>query len=214
MYRNLADPAYEPTDDDLRELSRTAFAHLAQARRDADARLRDQIAVRRAEALSRLREPPARGELPGLRVVAGPPGAGKASIPASSECVFSELDELSVLERARTLGRFIHVSFISTGDPRICAARVTKRVMHGGPSVPIERILSGYVNSMANLSGAILLADWVDVFDNSVDGRKPRHCARIDLSKLRIIDGPVPDWLVDAMTEAERHLALLDAQHA
>jgi len=56
MARNLADPAYEPSDDELRELARKAFEHVPQARRDANARLRAEIAKMRAEVLKRLRE--------------------------------------------------------------------------------------------------------------------------------------------------------------
>lgn len=56
MRRNLADPAYEPSDDELRELSKKAFEHVPQSRRETHARLRADIARMRAEVLKRLRE--------------------------------------------------------------------------------------------------------------------------------------------------------------
>lgn len=57
VHGNLADPDYEPTDEELEELSRSAFAHLSSARREADEKLKAEIARLTAEALARLREP-------------------------------------------------------------------------------------------------------------------------------------------------------------
>jgi hypothetical protein len=54
--KNLSDPEYEPSDEELRDLSRAAFAHLASARRESEAKLLDEIARLRAEALRRLHE--------------------------------------------------------------------------------------------------------------------------------------------------------------
>lgn len=48
---NLADPAFEPTDEQLVELSRGAFAHVAERRRAALARVHADVAKRREEAL-------------------------------------------------------------------------------------------------------------------------------------------------------------------
>ena len=53
---DLTNPDFEPTDEDLRELSRAAFAHLPQARKESDERLRAEIARLRAAVLARLRE--------------------------------------------------------------------------------------------------------------------------------------------------------------
>jgi hypothetical protein len=51
---NLADPACEPTDDQLTELSRRAFAGVAAAHQAALARLRTEIAAAREHALRAL----------------------------------------------------------------------------------------------------------------------------------------------------------------
>lgn len=64
VHGNLADPDYEPTDEELEELTRSAFAHLAEARREADEKLKAEIARLRAEALARLREPLSDSSLP------------------------------------------------------------------------------------------------------------------------------------------------------
>jgi hypothetical protein len=66
---NLADPSFEPTDEPLQELSRRAFAGLAEASARTLARLRVQIAAAREEALRELEQ---RGEPSAPHREAGP----------------------------------------------------------------------------------------------------------------------------------------------
>jgi hypothetical protein len=54
--RNLADPAFEPTDADLMELSREAFAGVREARDRTLEELRAKIATLRAQVLRDLDE--------------------------------------------------------------------------------------------------------------------------------------------------------------
>jgi len=49
MAHNLADPAYEPTDEELQELLHQAFSHLGQARRESNARIHSEIERLREE---------------------------------------------------------------------------------------------------------------------------------------------------------------------
>jgi hypothetical protein len=51
MARNLADPSYEPSDEELQELSRAAFADVPARRKAALERLRAEIRTLRAAAL-------------------------------------------------------------------------------------------------------------------------------------------------------------------
>lgn len=53
---NFADPEFEPSDDELRELSREAFADVASLRAESNERLRARIAVLRGESFARLSE--------------------------------------------------------------------------------------------------------------------------------------------------------------
>jgi hypothetical protein len=53
--RLLADPAFEPTDEDLIGLSKRAFAHVQAERDESLRRIRDEIAAARKVALERLR---------------------------------------------------------------------------------------------------------------------------------------------------------------
>ena len=49
---NLADPAYEPTDEDLARLMREAFAGLADAREESLRAMRARIAVLQKAAIA------------------------------------------------------------------------------------------------------------------------------------------------------------------
>ncbi len=118
------------------------------------------------------------------------------------ETVFSTAEKVDFVERARALDYFIRLFFISTSDPRINAARVADRVMGGGHTVPIDKILSRYERSMANLWPAIHLADRTYVYDNSVDNVDARLCVRFVDGATRKIYGDLPTWIADVVDGA------------
>lgn len=126
------------------------------------------------------------------------------------ETVFSTQGKLDFLRRAKDAGYFVRVFFVGTSDPRINAARVAGRVMEGGHSVPIEKIVSRYVRSMANLSAATRVADRVYVYDNSVDGTEARLCARTQGGLLRKVYGALPRWVEEAVGPLERDAEFVD----
>jgi predicted ABC-type ATPase len=130
------------------------------------------------------------------------------------ETVFSAPDKLDFLARARQAGYFSRVFFVSTSDPRINAARVAGRVMQGGHSVPIEKIVARYSRSMANLRVAFELADRVYVYDNSPDGADAVLGARIQDAQLRKIYGPLPAWIADSIVDLPRHPDFVDLRAA
>jgi predicted ABC-type ATPase len=130
------------------------------------------------------------------------------------ETVFSTQAKVDFVGRAKASGYFVRVFFIGTSDPRINAARVTGRVMAGGHTVPIEKIVSRYERSMANLSAAIGLADRVYVYDNSVDDVEARLCVRTQEGALRKIYGDLPEWVATATRDLRRHAEFVDARAA
>ena len=181
---------------------------------------------------------------PALLVIAGPNGAGKTTVTTrlreerwsdggaarwtearreellaantgiAFETVLSSEGKIDFLARAKLSGYFIRVFFIGTSDPRINAARVAGRVMAGGHTVPIEKIVSRYVRSMANLASAISLADRIYLYDNSIDDVEARLCARTQDGQLRKIYGLLPLWVADAVASLARHPEFVDARAA
>lgn len=90
------------------------------------------------------------------------------------ESVFSAVDKLDFIQRAKEAGFFIRFFFIGTDSPEINASRVARRVLHGGHEVPIPKIISRYSKSIANASVALLIADRGYVYDNSITDHDPK----------------------------------------
>jgi len=126
------------------------------------------------------------------------------------ETVFSAPDKLDFLRRARQVGYFIRLFFVGTADPRINAARVADRVIRGGHSVPIEKIVRRYERSLGNLPAAISLAHRVYVFDNSEDGHDAELCARTQDGQLRKLYRQLPPWVVEALDGLVPHPEFAD----
>lgn len=130
------------------------------------------------------------------------------------ETVFSTATKVDFLSRAKAAGYFVRVFFIGTSDPRINAARVANRVMDGGHTVPIEKIVSRYARSLANLSPAIQLADRVYVYDNSVEDVEATLCLRTTEGAIRKVYSALPAWIVDATATFPNHPDLVDLRAA
>jgi predicted ABC-type ATPase len=125
------------------------------------------------------------------------------------ETVFSGADKLEFVRRCVDAGYFVRVFFVGTESPTINAARVAQRVMRGGHTVPIEKIVGRYARSLANLSLVIPLAHRLYVFDNSVDDVDAKLCARVVDGQLRKTYGALPAWVQDALTGVPRHAAFV-----
>lgn len=121
------------------------------------------------------------------------------------ETVFSAPDKVEFIHRARLAGYFVRLFFIGTSDPRINASRVADRVIRGGHTVPIEKIISRFERSVANLPLAIKIAHRVYLFDNSVDGIQARLCARTQDGQLRKVYGTFPEWVAAAIGQLSVH---------
>ena len=130
------------------------------------------------------------------------------------ETVFSTTEKVDFVQRAKRDGYFVRVFFIGTADPRINAARVAGRIMQGGHSVPIDKIVSRWGRSIANLPAAIRVADRVYVYDNSIDGVEPRLCVRTEDGKVRKIYGELPLWSSDVVESLPRHPQFEDLRAA
>jgi predicted ABC-type ATPase len=128
------------------------------------------------------------------------------------ETVFSAPDKIEFLERTKAAGYFLRVFFVSTSDPRINASRVMQRVMDGGHTVPLEKIVSRYDKSMINLAAAIEIADRVYLYDNSIENAEANLCARVSDGMIRKIYGELPFWVEKAITRLTKHPKFEDAR--
>ena len=118
------------------------------------------------------------------------------------ETVLSAPDKIDFIQRAKDAGYFVRVFFVGTRDPRINAARVAGRVMQGGHTVPIDKIVTRFAGSMANLARTIPIADRVYVYDNSIDDQDAILCARTREGAIRKVYAELPEWVSDAVSAA------------
>ncbi len=129
----------------------------------------------------------------------------QAHLGIAFETVFSTTEKLEFLNRAQAAGYFVRVFFVGTSDPRINAARVADRVIRGGHSVPIDKIVSRYERSMLNLSLAIRTVDRCYIYDNSKDGADAALCVRTADGLLRKVYRELPLWVSDAVDGVGKH---------
>lgn len=85
------------------------------------------------------------------------------------ETVFSDARRLNEIEKARSLGYYVIVIYVTTLSPTINIERIKHRVKNGGHGVPEDKVISRYHRSTNLLPEIILAADDVIVYDNSSD---------------------------------------------
>lgn len=110
------------------------------------------------------------------------------------ETVMSAPDKLDFIRRAKRAGYFVRIFFISTANPTINAARIARRVMKGGHDVPIPKIISRYIKSIANCAEIAPVVDRLYVYDNSLEDKKA-----VPLFRLR--NGAIGKQYVETVPE-------------
>lgn len=120
------------------------------------------------------------------------------------ETVFSAEDKIDFILRAKKSGFFIRIFFISTEHPSINASRITNRVMEGGHSVPIEKIITRYYKSILNCEAIADQVDRLYLYDNSIDGQMARPLFRLSNGVLgKMYVDVVPEWAIHILPETE-----------
>lgn len=110
------------------------------------------------------------------------------------ETVLSAEEKVDFIRKAKELGYFIRVFFVSTSSPKINAARIAGRYMAGGHTVPIDKIVSRYAKSIENCARIARIVDRMYIYDNSAENMPARLLFRIAdgrLHKLYIKELPI-----------------------
>ena len=118
------------------------------------------------------------------------------------ETVMSSPDKIDFIRRAKQAGYFVRIFFISTISPTINASRIARRVMKGGHDVPIAKIISRYVKSIANCAEIAPEVDRLYVYDNSREDEKALPLFRLRdgvLGKLYVQS--LPRWAENILPE-------------
>lgn len=111
------------------------------------------------------------------------------------ETVMSAPDKIDFIRRAKQAGYFVRIFFISTANPTINASRIARRVMKGGHDVPIPKIISRYIKSIANCAEIATEVDRLYVYDNSREDEKALLLFRLRDGQLgKMYVESVPQW--------------------
>ena len=120
------------------------------------------------------------------------------------ETVFSSEEKIEFVRKAIKAGYFIRIFFISTDNPTINSARIAKRVMEGGHDVPITKIISRYVKSIANCAEIACEVDRLYVYDNSIDDKEARPLFRLKDGKIgKIYASEIPRWALNILPKSK-----------
>jgi predicted ABC-type ATPase len=121
------------------------------------------------------------------------------------ESVLSAQDKIDFIRRAKEAGFFVRLFFVGTDDPAINAARIAKRVLEGGHSVPIAKIVERYSKSIANCAVSAKIVDRAYIYDNSVDDREPKLLFRSVSGQIHKTYNHPNNWsllIVSALSQA------------
>lgn len=111
------------------------------------------------------------------------------------ETVFSSEGKVEFVRKALKAGYFVRIFFISTSSPTINASRIAQRVIKGGHDVPITKIISRYIKSIANCAEVAEEVDRLYVYDNSIDGKEAQPLFRLKGGQIgKIYTNQIPEW--------------------
>ena len=116
------------------------------------------------------------------------------------ETVMSAPDKLDFIRRAKQAGYFVRIFFIGTDNPTINASRIARRVMKGGHDVPIPKIISRYIKSIANCAEIASEVDRLYVYDNSAENTKAIPLFRLREGQIgKIYVENIPEWATNIL---------------
>lgn len=119
------------------------------------------------------------------------------------ETVMSAPDKIDFIRRAKQAGYFIRIFFISTSNPTINASRIARRVMRGGHDVPIPKIISRYIKSIANCAEIAPLVDRLYVYDNSREDERAQPLFRLSNGILiKQYQPSLPEWAKNILPQS------------
>lgn len=120
------------------------------------------------------------------------------------ETVLSMPDKIDFIQRAKRAGFFVRLFFVGTDNPSINAKRVALRVMEGGHDVPISKIITRYIRSLANCPLAVRLADRAYIYDNSVENAPARLLFRTSEGNVIKQYSEINPWGCEILREIDQ----------
>jgi len=126
--------------------------------------------------------------------------------PFMFETVFSTVDKVQFLMKAKRAGFFIRFFFVGTEHPDINVRRVATRVAKGGHDVPEDRIRARYYRSINNAIAGLAIADRGYLYDNSIEDTPARLIFRTNDGHIeKVYADDIPEWTGQVMEALYAH---------
>ena len=107
----------------------------------------------------------------------------------------SGVTKLDFVKRAKAAGYHVIYIYVSTYSPTVHASRVAIRVMKGGHSIPLKKIISRYMESLLNSRALVKVADVSYIYDNSAHNTAPTLLMTFRNGQLdQQLVTPLPRW--------------------
>jgi predicted ABC-type ATPase len=113
------------------------------------------------------------------------------------EIVFSDPvgDKLAFLKDALANDYQVVLCFIGIANPQTSDQRVAMRVSQGGHDVPLEKLVTRFPRTLANLKTAIGVLPHVWIFDNDNLRHPFKRVAVFENGQATFLAKPLPVWL-------------------
>ena len=98
---------------------------------------------------------------------------------------------LKNIKKAKTLGYFIELHYVSVESVNIAKTRVAHRVSVGGHGIPEQDIERRYIETFENLNKILGACDRISFYDNTNEFER---FAVIEDGKLVVLVEDVPGW--------------------
>jgi predicted ABC-type ATPase len=128
------------------------------------------------------------------------------------ESILSSDAKVQELNRMKERGYETTLIYMCLDDPNLNLERVQHRIDNGGNVVPAQVVSRDYEASLQNLPKAIILADRVELYDNSVRGLPHQHLVTIEQGIATEHVERMPGWVERAFPDGVQ--AHLDAHQA
>jgi len=110
------------------------------------------------------------------------------------ETVFSALEKVDFIQKAKEADFFIRFFFVGTNHPTINASRIAHRVMEGGHDVPISKVINRYYKAINNACLIAPIIDRLYVYDNSIEYAPATLLFRANSGILEKVYSNINEW--------------------
>ncbi|ETD67609.1 hypothetical protein V757_11120 [Pelistega indica] len=122
------------------------------------------------------------------------------------ETTLTSKQSLNLMKQVKENGFEVTLNYVYLDSIDLSKIRVAHRVQQGGHNIQEDVLERRYDKSISNLSKAMLLADNIYIFDNSLDSHALIYAYEYGSIRERVADNILPEKIKDILNEFEKSL--------